>query len=462
MISCFAVLCIFSQIVWQNTGELTGAARVGDITQGLGGYIYAGTRAGPIPGSQDSGWVYVSQDFWNWSVTADLPGNQEGVYCLINGQGDTLFAGTGMWGDLPRVFKSSDGGSSWAVLNSYGTYRPGSRVTAFLEDNLGMLHLGNDYMGMSSAIPRRSLDRGSIWLVDSGTIYYNSMHYCLYQSSDNTIYFGSWGTGGGIHRSTNNGQAWSPCTALPGFSDSYAIIEVGADTVFVGLDSAGIGRIKKTADQGTTWSDVGAGYFSTTTSIRSLLLASDGMIFAGTTPNAEVFVSNDRGNTWISTGALSGATTVYKMIEARKTTGYGDSVFIFAATGANGDVFRALLYTVGIEEDHAPGQTCQGITVAPNPASGKTTIKFQIHPYPYLTPSRGRIEEGGTKSQMSMKIYNAAGRLVKQFNYLTIQLFNQVIWDGSDDIGRKLPAGVYVFRHEHDGGVDAGKLVIVE
>jgi hypothetical protein len=449
----YVMLCIFSQIVWENTGELAGAARVGDITLGLNGYIYAGTRAGPIPGSQDSGWVYVSQDFWNWSATADLPGTQDGVYCLFNGRGDTLFAGTGMWADLPLVFKSSDGGASWSALNSYGTYRPGTRVNAFLEDNLGILHLGNNYMGMSAAIPRRSLDRGSTWLVDSGTIYYNSLHYCLYQSSDNTLYFGSWGTGGGVHRSTDNGATWSPCTALPGVSDSYTIIEVGTDTVFVGVDSSSVGRIYKTADKGMTWSQVGASYFSTTTSVRSLLLTSDGMILVGTTPNAEVFMSNDRGNTWISTGTLSGAATVYKMLEARKTTGYGDSIFIFAATGANGDVFRALLYTIGIAENRVTGQGNQGITVTPNPANGNAAIKFQI--------SNAKCQMN-TKSQIS--IYNTTGRLVKSIplpttNYL---LPTTISWDGSDDTGRKLPAGVYVFRCEHEGEVGSGKLVIVE
>jgi len=445
MISFAFVLCMVLQISWQNTGELIGAVRVADITRGAGGYIYAGTRAGPVPGSQDSGWVYVSQDLWNWNVTADLPGIQEGVYCLINGQGDTLFAGTGMWTDLPRVFKSSDGGASWAILNSYGTYRPGSRVTAFLEDNLGILHLGNNYMGMSAAIPRRSTDRGSTWLVDSGTIYYNSLHYCLYQSSDHVLYLGSWGTGGGIHRSTDNGATWSPCTALSGFSDSYAIIEVGTDTIFAGLDSASIGKIFKTADQGVTWSQVGTGYFSGTTSVRSLLLASDGMIYAGTTPNAEVFVSNDRGNTWVTTGTLTGANTVYKMIEAQKTTAYGDSIFIFAATGQNGDVFRALLYTIGIAESGVPDQAGLRVTATPNPFNRNTTFKFEIR---------------NPKSEMSLKIYDASGRLVKSFAYSLLS--TSVTWDRTDETGRKLPAGVFILRFRQGSESSIEKLVSID
>ncbi|MEO0094955.1 MAG: hypothetical protein ABIL46_07400 [candidate division WOR-3 bacterium] len=44
---------------------------------------------------------------------------------------------------------------------------------------------------------------------------------------------------------------------------------------------------------------------------------------------------------------------------------------------------------------------------------------------------------------ISLKIYDVSGRLVKQFNHLTIQPFNQVIWDGTDDNGRNVPQGIY-------------------
>jgi len=66
----------------------------------------------------------------------------------------------------------------------------------------------------------------------------------------------------------------------------------------------------------------------------------------------------------------------------------------------------------------------------PNPFYQKTVIRYQI----------ADIEE--TK-HISLKIYDAAGRLVKQFNNLTIQPFNQVVWDGHDNLGRAVSAGVY-------------------
>jgi len=355
---------------WQNTGELTGAVRVSDIALGLNGYLYAGGQGNPNPGSGDSGWVYVSQDLWNWQLGGNLPGNQDGVYCLFNGAGDTLYAGTGMWGDLPLVFKSGDGGQNWTALSNYGTYRPGSRVTTFIEDRQGIFHLGNNYMGMSAAIPRRSTDRGASWLVDSGTITYNSTHYCLQQSADNTLYFGSWGSGGGVHRSYDNGATWSPAAGMPGVSDCYTIIEVGADTIFAGVDSSNAGKVFKSVDHGDSWTQMGAGYLPTATAVRSLLYTADFNyeIFCGTTPNAEVFVSVDKGNTWSSAGTLSGATTVYKLIEVRKTSASAESLFIYAATGPNGDVFRSLLQViVKVDENPQAVPPDAGIRVFPNP-----------------------------------------------------------------------------------------------
>ncbi len=75
----------------------------------------------------------------------------------------------------------------------------------------------------------------------------------------------------------------------------------------------------------------------------------------------------------------------------------------------------------------------------PNPFNYKTTIKYQI---------------AGIADKLSLKIYDASGRMVKQFNHLTIQMqsiggakrhqpFNQTIWDGRDNQGCPLSSGIY-------------------
>jgi len=386
MISIICVICInlTSIITWENMGELQGALNVYDLTIGLNGNLYAGAAIDST--SQDRGRVYVSQNYWDWQRCTGVPwvsgDTISAVYALHNGVNDTLFAGVGLYhsGDTPRVFKSSDGGANWIPLSGYGTYRTGSSVYALLEDNLGYLHLGNNYGGMSSAIPRYSTDRGANWQQGGGTINYNAQHYCFCQTTDNTIYFGSWGTGGGGHFSTDNGVTWNPTTAISGASDSYTIVEYGTNTILTGVE-ADIGRIYMSTDRGTTWTELGDGYFNSTDAIRSLYVASDGYIYAGTSPNAEVFVSVNGGSTWISTGQLTDATRVNSITEGVK---YGavaemDSFFLFASTGPNGDVFRGLLYTIGVREGTIQNQYFYNhstILTGPLPFAGDKSYKI--------------------------------------------------------------------------------------
>jgi len=85
------------------------------------------------------------------------------------------------------------------------------------------------------------------------------------------------------------------------------------------------------------------------------------------------------------------------------------------------------------------GEFTSGITltpslaVYPNPFNKNLTIKFQI-PNP--------------KAQTSIKIYDTSGRLVKDFSLATCYslLPTSVEWNGTDDLGRKVPAGVYFVR----------------
>ncbi len=73
------------------------------------------------------------------------------------------------------------------------------------------------------------------------------------------------------------------------------------------------------------------------------------------------------------------------------------------------------------------------ITVSPNPFRIKTNIGWQI--------------AGTRQKDIKITIFDISGRVVKQFNHLSvsasIQPFNHVSWDGSDNAEMKLPQGIY-------------------
>ncbi|UCG90974.1 MAG: hypothetical protein JSV97_07755 [candidate division WOR-3 bacterium] len=77
----------------------------------------------------------------------------------------------------------------------------------------------------------------------------------------------------------------------------------------------------------------------------------------------------------------------------------------------------------------------------------KDVLSPMLKVYPSITRSQLNIcfTFGNPEADVTLRIYDAAGRLVKSFNQLanTQSLINRVIWNGRDDIGRAVPAGIY-------------------
>ncbi|MGC9049276.1 MAG: T9SS type A sorting domain-containing protein, partial [Patescibacteria group bacterium] len=82
----------------------------------------------------------------------------------------------------------------------------------------------------------------------------------------------------------------------------------------------------------------------------------------------------------------------------------------------------------------------QLLSVYPNPFQNHCVIKFQI-------PVQSEIRN--PKSEISLKVYDATGRLVRQWDYKSATLIGgirqsaQITWDGENGLGGKLPPGVY-------------------
>jgi hypothetical protein len=67
----------------------------------------------------------------------------------------------------------------------------------------------------------------------------------------------------------------------------------------------------------------------------------------------------------------------------------------------------------------------------------------------------------GQQSLSSLKIFDCAGRLIKQFNDPTIQPSNYVVWDCTDDQNRKIAQGIYYVVGESGENVITEKVVFV-
>jgi len=94
----------------------------------------------------------------------------------------------------------------------------------------------------------------------------------------------------------------------------------------------------------------------------------------------------------------------------------------------------------GIEEDALSVKNFR-LEVFPNPAAGK--VRFKIW---------------NANKELTLKIYNSAGELVKSFKPFAV---SEITWDGTDDFGKRLPTGVYIYRLKTKDGITETKEFIL-
>ncbi|MEO0184833.1 MAG: M28 family peptidase [candidate division WOR-3 bacterium] len=94
------------------------------------------------------------------------------------------------------------------------------------------------------------------------------------------------------------------------------------------------------------------------------------------------------------------------------------------------------------------------LEVHPNPFRNHLVIKFQIPSTKSQTNPKSQDPTNSAfrnpKSEISLSIYDVSGRVVKSFDLESciVNHVSSVVWDGCDDLGRRVPSGVYFVRFE--------------
>jgi thiol-disulfide isomerase/thioredoxin len=100
---------------------------------------------------------------------------------------------------------------------------------------------------------------------------------------------------------------------------------------------------------------------------------------------------------------------------------------------------------VGVEESNE-NHARASIMVYPNPAYGKTQIQYNLG--------------SGMKAKV-LKIYDATGRLVKSFTELS-ERSKQITWQGVDNTGRRVSAGVYIIKLETETNEEMKEVILLK
>lgn len=104
---------------------------------------------------------------------------------------------------------------------------------------------------------------------------------------------------------------------------------------------------------------------------------------------------------------------------------------------------------LGIEGEGKGERFWSGLKIFPNP--------FSSHVYICCDFPNGMDRQ----SKVGLSIYDALGRIVKRYNGSPSPPFNQFVWNGKNDQGRKVPSGVYFVRVEAGGYQNVEKIVLL-
>jgi photosystem II stability/assembly factor-like uncharacterized protein len=260
----------FSQsISWQQLSGPHGGS-IYSIVHDNDGNIYANTIGGPGPfKSTDDG------ESW-FSIKGDLtPYNGEFHPMNINSSGDLFIGGAHSTAYLCR---STDGGNSWEPLNNLNTNQ-GSVVCISFDS------YDNVYVGTGTGI-YKSTDNGDIWN-QYGTIT-GGVEAVVFNDSGHVFA----GTSYAVYRSKDDGANW---TQLPTGGGTRTVAVAPNGYIFAGCWEGG--GILRSTDNGDNWTFVYPQMVSVR-SASSILFDTNGDIYFPTWGNG-VLKSTDNGDNWI-------------------------------------------------------------------------------------------------------------------------------------------------------------------
>ncbi|MFQ6092664.1 MAG: dockerin type I domain-containing protein [bacterium] len=319
---------------WHNTGELPGAWYVHSLIEAGPGTLYAGTAP--------EGDVFKSVDWGEtWTNTSNLAGASLGeasrVYSLLRTREGTIYAGTYPHGD---VFKTTDGGATWANTADL----PGATaVRALLQMQNGSIVAGTspDIDGFGQMF--RTINGGQSWLKLADVPQVSGGIFALFEPDKGVLFAGGRMYGDIFYVSPNGGQNWN-IVNLP-YDDAhvtlgniYFFTRTSDGTIWTGGWAHGPqGILLRSTDNGITWDTTGTikNGEMTVARVFDLVEAKDSTLYIGFHPGSDsvVFKSTDHGQTWSKDGALDGAREALCLLRASDGT-------IFAGTTPNSDVFR--------------------------------------------------------------------------------------------------------------------------
>jgi len=221
---------------------------------------------------------------------------------------------------------------------------------------------------------------------------------------------------------------WQQTSGLYGGTISALAINNVSGHIFAATVGGGIFR---STNNGDSWTAVNSGLTNTT--VFALAINARGHIFAGTTFTGGVFRSTNNGDSWTQVNSGLTSTVVYAL--AINANGY-----IFAGT-YHGRVFRSAQTTTAVREKEIANAIPSSFELAqnhPNPFSANGTFGNPSTTIKYDLPQQVEVK---------LEIFDLTGRHVRTLAHQSQPAGRYAItWDGRNEQGEVIASGVYLYQ----------------
>jgi photosystem II stability/assembly factor-like uncharacterized protein len=301
--------------------------------------IFAGVRGGFAYRSDDNGGTWAN-------FSTGLGGTELPVIVPDPNAANTWWAGTNS-----GLFRTTDNGASWTLIPT-GLSGPAASLVALALDKSSpsTIYAGSNVatVGQNTSIVI-GLDGGASWSPSMLPTMATPSTIAL--DPNGVLYVGTSFVGGGVFRSPDRGQTWSPMSMGLGTSivDSITIDPAVPTRLFAGT---AVG-LYVSSDSAATWNEVDGGLPAG----RGPVVFSSNAIYAAVGP--QIFKSSDNGGTWAAASnglsprpVLSLSNNNNKLSAGTAgpgvfTSGNGGNTWTAGNTGLRGSIIRAVASVPG-------------------------------------------------------------------------------------------------------------------
>jgi photosystem II stability/assembly factor-like uncharacterized protein len=367
----------------------------------------------------------------------------DGFYVIVDHNNSNIIYSESQYGNLG---KSTDGGYHWSGATS-GIYGNTNWSTPVIMDpnNNQVLYYGAERVF-------RSTNGASSWTVISPDLTLTSYPrlgtittLAVAPTNSKVIWAGT--DDGHVWVTTNYGTNWTDRTTGLPFRWVTRVVADPTDENIAYVTFSGLKwkdpqpHVFRTTNQGQNWTDISSNLPDTPINAFAIDLRRPNVLFVGTDLGA--YYSTNTGQSWQYLSITLPLVSVYDM-KIHETANY-----LAIGTHARSMYKLDLSLISDIESDQNPklSQTFRLKQNYPNPFNPTTTIPYTIL---YQT-------------QVKLAIYNSLGQEVKTLvNEEKPSGQYQISWDGRDNQGKLTAAGVYVYRLEAGGFSQSRQLTFLK